>query len=118
MKPALGAEAGLDRRWFVVWGVAVLPVCADFQRRRQRSATTAHRALPLCEWPVLDMPWSTARSNAASAVLRRCGGARTGGCGRPRRVVCEGLRFCRFLEVSVEEEAPLANHNAQSPVSV
>jgi hypothetical protein len=44
------AAAGLGR-WFVE--VAVLPVCGDFQRRRQHSATTAHRAVPVCEWPAL-----------------------------------------------------------------
>ena len=50
--PALGAAAGLCR-WFV--GVAVLPVCGDFQRRSQHLANTAHRALPVCEWPALGM---------------------------------------------------------------
>ena len=44
--PLLGAAAGLGR-WFV--GVAVLQVCGDFQRRRQVSANTAHRDLPVCE---------------------------------------------------------------------
>ena len=53
VEPALGAAAGLGR-WFV--GVAVLLVCGDFQRRRQHSATTAHRALPVCESPALGMP--------------------------------------------------------------
>ena len=47
----LGAAAGLGR-WFVV-GVAVLLVLGDFQRRRQHSATTAHRALPVCKWLAL-----------------------------------------------------------------
>ena len=28
----------------------------------------AHRALSVCEWPALSMPWATARSNAASAM--------------------------------------------------
>ena len=54
-KPAV---AGLSR-WFV--GVAVLPVCGDFHRRRQHSATTAHRALPVRMCPALGIPWSTAR---------------------------------------------------------
>ena len=43
-----GAAAGLGR-WLV--GVVVLPVCGDFHRRRQHSATAAHRDLPVCEWP-------------------------------------------------------------------
>ena len=30
----------------VIRGVAVVPVSGDFQRRRQHSATTAHKALP------------------------------------------------------------------------
>ena len=68
VEPALGAAAELGR-WFV--GVVVLPVCGEFQRRRQHSATTAHRALPVCEWPALGIPWGTARSNAASAVCSR-----------------------------------------------
>ena len=66
VEPALvGAVAGLGR-WFV--GVAALPTCGAFQRRRQHSATTAYRALPVCEWPALGIPWGTARSNAAFAV--------------------------------------------------
>ena len=56
---ALGAAAGLGR-WFV-GVVAVVPVCGDFQRRKQHSATTAHRALPVCEWPALGMPLAIAR---------------------------------------------------------
>ena len=51
--PALGAAAELGG-WFV-W-LAVFSVCGDFQRRRQHSATTAHRALPVCEWPALGIP--------------------------------------------------------------
>ena len=50
---ALGPVAGLGR-WFVV--VAGLPVCGDFQRRRQHSAITAHRALPVIGWLALGMP--------------------------------------------------------------
>ena len=50
VEPALGAVAGLGR-WFV--GTAVLLVCGDFQRRRQHSAPTAHRVLPVCEWAAL-----------------------------------------------------------------
>ena len=51
--PTLGAATGLGK-WFV--GVAVLLVCGDFQRRRQHSEPTAHRALPVHEWPALGMP--------------------------------------------------------------
>jgi len=87
-----GAAAGLGR-WFVE--VVVLPVCGDFHRSRQHSATTtAHRALPVCEWPAQGMPWGTARSNSASAVSSSCGGACTGGgCGRAGQVVCGGCGF-------------------------
>ena len=48
VEPALGTQAVLGR-WVV--RIAVLPVGGDFQRRRQDSATTAHRALllPICE---------------------------------------------------------------------
>ena len=90
--PALGAAAW-PGGWFS--GVAFWPVCGDFQRRRQHSATTAHRALPVCEWPVLGMPRDTARSNAASAVCSRFGGgACTECCGRAGQMVCEGVWFC------------------------
>ena len=85
--PALGAAAGGVSRWFV--GGAVLLVCRDIQRRRQHSATTAHRALSVCEWPALDMLWGTARSTAASAVTSRGGRACLEGCGRAEQVVCE-----------------------------
>ena len=99
MEPVLGgAEAGLGM-WFV--GVAVLPVCGDFQMRRQHSATIAHRALPACRWLALGMPWGTARSNTASEVCSRRGGASlhwglwlgwAGG-------LWWWLRFYRFVEI-------------------
>jgi len=97
---------------------AVLPLSGVFLLRRQHSATTAHRALPVCEWPALGMPWGTARSNAASAVCSRCDGACTGGgCGRAGRVVCGGCGFAGLWRFP-EEEAALGNHSAQSPASV
>ena len=98
-------------------GLQFLAVCGEFQRRRQHSATTAHRALPVCESPALGMPWGTARSNAAFAVCSRAGGACTGACGRAVQVVCGGCGFAglwRFLE----EEAALDNHGAQTPAIV
>ena len=68
-----------------------MPACGNFQRRRQHSASTAHRALPVCEWPALGMPWCNARSNAASAVCSSCEASGTGGCGRGAvQVVCGG----------------------------
>ena len=89
--PALEVAAWLGR-WFV--GGAVLPLAyGDFQRSRQQSATTAHRALPVCEWSALGITWGTARSNADSSVLSRCGGAHTGGCGRAGQVVYGGCSF-------------------------
>ena len=95
--PVLGAAAGLGR-WFV--GVAILPVCGGFQRRRQNSATTVHRALPVCGWPALGMPWGTAISNAASAVLSMCCEVcTTRGFGRARRVVCGGCILYRCVVV-------------------
>ena len=115
VEPALGAAAGLGR-WFV--GVAVLPVCGDFQKRRQHMVTTANRPLPVCERPALGMPRGTAMSNAASAVCSRCGGTcTTGGCGRAGQVVCGGCSFAGLWRFP-EEEAALSNHNAQSPASV
>ena len=69
VEPEISLAADLGR-WFV--GVAVLPVVpGDIQRRRQHSATRQHRALPVCEWSALGVPWAAARSNAGFAVLRR-----------------------------------------------
>ena len=55
-----------------------MPVCGDFERRRQHSATTVHRALPVSEWANLGIPWATARSSSASIVCSRFAGAFTG----------------------------------------
>ena len=70
VEPALGAAAGLGR-WCFVGVVAVLPLSGNFQRNRQHPATTAHRALPVCECPALGMPRGTERSNAALHVCNR-----------------------------------------------
>ena len=110
-EPALGAAAGLGR-WFE--GVAVFLNAGVFQMYSRRSATTAHRALPVCEWPALGMQWGTARSDAATAV---CSSSEASSSGRAEQVVCGGSGFggeWRFPE----EEAALGNHNAQSPASV
>ena len=114
MGPVLGAAAGLGR-WFV--GVEVLPVRGGVQRRRQHSATTAHRALPVREWPTLGMPLGTARSNTTSVMCNRFGGACSGGCGKDGPLVCGG---CGFAGVGrfPEEEAALGSHSAQTPASV
>ena len=58
MEPALGAAPGLGR-WFM--GSAVLLNAGVFQMWRRRSATTAHRALPVSDWPALGMLWAIAR---------------------------------------------------------
>ena len=110
MEPALRAAAGLGR-WFV--GCAVLPVCGDFQRRRrQHSATTAFRALPMWEWPVLGIPLRTAGSHMASAVRSRCcGRACTQGCGRAGQVVYEECGFADLWRFP-EEEAATTAHRA------
>ncbi len=76
VEPVLGAYAGLDR-WFV--GGAVLLNAGVFQMWRRWLPTTAHRALPVHEWPALGMPWGAVRSSAASVMFRRSGGACTGG---------------------------------------
>ena len=115
VEPTLVATAAGRGRWF--GGIAVLPVCGDFQRGTQHSATTACRALPVYEWPVKGMPLGTARSNTASAVPTRCGGAcTTEGYGRAGQVVCGGCG-CAGLWRFPEEEAALGNHSAQSPAS-
>ena len=78
-----------------------MPVCGDFQRRgRHNSATTAQRVLPVCEWPALGMPLGTARSNAASAVCSRCGGACIVEAAQGWAGGLWGLRFCRCVEIS------------------
>ena len=76
------AAAGLGRSFV---RVMVLPVYGDFQTRRQHSASTAHRALPVCEWSALGTPWGTARSNEALIVCSSCGGAWIGGYGSRAR---------------------------------
>ena len=101
VEPAVGAAAGPG---ILFVGVVVLPVCGDFQTRRQLLATTAHRALPVCEWSALGLPWVTARSNAASAVSSRCDGACTGGCGRAGQVVCGGCGFGGLWRFPAERE--------------
>ena len=117
VEPALGAAAGLGR-WIVGVASIDLRVCGDFQRRRQHSETTAHRTLPVDGWPALGMSWGTARSNAVSALLSRCGGAQTWGCGRAGQVVCGVCEFANLLRRLPEEEAELSNHSAQSPANV
>ena len=95
-----------------------MQLSGEFQRSRQHSATTAHRALPVCEWPALGMPWGIARSNGASAVCSRCAGAAVAGdCGRARLLVCGGSGLAGLWRFP-EEEAALSNHSAQSPASV
>ncbi len=113
--PALGAAAG-PGGWFS--GVGFWPVCGAVQRRRQHSATTAHRALPVCGWPALGIPWGTARSNAIGAACSRGGGASTGGGGRSEKEVCGGCGFAGLWRFPAEEEAALGNQSAQSPASV
>ena len=73
VEPALGAATGLEGRWFE--GAAVVLNAGVVQMGRRLPATTAHRALPVCEWPALGMPLATARSNSASAMCSRCGRA-------------------------------------------
>ena len=96
-------------------GGAVLLNAGVFQMRRCSSATTAHRALPVCEWPALGVPLGNARSNAASAVFTRCGWVALGlqqssAGGLSGMRVDGGWRF--------SEEAVLGNHSAQSTASV
>ena len=116
MEPALGAAAGLGR-WFV--GVAVLLNNGVIQMWRYCSATTAHTALPVCEWPVLGMLLGTASSNAVSLMCSRCGGAYTGCCGRAAQVVvcCGVCGSAAFWSFSVEE-ALIGSQSAQSPASL
>jgi len=70
-----------------LWVVRFCPVCGDFQRRRQHLVTTVYRALPVCDWPALGMPWCTAMSSGASVVYSRCGRVYTRGCGRAGQAV-------------------------------
>ena len=88
--PALVAMARLGR-WFV--GVEVLLSSGLYQMGKRQLVTTAHRALPVCEWPALGMSWATERSNAAYAVRSRCAGACTGCCCQAGQVVCGGCGF-------------------------
>ena len=113
---AMSAVAGLGRWWCV--GVAVLLLSGVFQLSRRHSATTVQRALPVCVWSVLGMPWGTARSNTASALCSRCGGACTGCLGHAGQVVCGGCGFAAGYWNLSREEAALGNQSAQSPASV
>ena len=112
----LGAAAGLGG-WFV--GMRLFPICVSFQRSRQHSATAAHRALPVGEWPALGMPWGTARSNAASGV---CAAGvvepAVGSAAGPGRWFMGVAVFPLCGRFPEEEEAALGNHSAQSPASV
>ena len=77
-----------------------------------------HKALSLCELPVLGIPWATERSTAASTVRSsRCWGDCTGCCSRAGQVVCAGCGFAAFWSVPVEEVL-LGNQSAQHPVRV
>ena len=93
-------------------GLLGLRFCQD-----QGSASTANRTLPEYEWQALGMPWDTARSNAASGLWGRCGGACTGGFGRAGQVVCGRCGFA-YLSRFPEEEAALGNRSAQIAASV
>ena len=107
--------------WVLLWArqvfrgrVAFLPLSRRYQLRRCRSATTLHRALPVCELTVLGMPWGTARSSAVSAVCSRCGGACTGCYCGPGR--CFGrvavLPLSGVLQMRRRRSATTALHNA------
>ena len=85
---------------------------------RQHWETTAHRALPVCEWPALGMPLGTARPNAASSMCSRCGVTCTRGCGRAGgQLVCGGCGLTGLWRIPVEEAA-LCDYSAQTPTIV
>ena len=67
----MGAAARLGR--WVVGGAVLLKNAGVFQAWRRCSATTAHRALSVCELSAIGMAWATVMSHAASAVCSRCG---------------------------------------------
>ena len=91
----------------VICGVAVLPVRGDFHHRtRQHSATNAHRALPVCEWPALGIPRGTGRSNAVSVVCSSCGESRTGCCGQAGQVVHGGCNFAECAGAARQRTEP------------
>ena len=90
-----GWAGGLGGLWFCQYQGALL------QLWRCSSATTAHRALPVCEWPALGMSWATTRSNTASAVWSRRVRSCTWLCVRAVQVVvCVGYSFPRTREFS------------------
>ena len=57
----LGAAAGLGRKFR---GAAVLLNAGVLKMWGHRSATTAYRALPVCDWPALGIPRATTRLNS------------------------------------------------------
>ena len=92
VEPGPGVAVGRGR-WF--WGrVVLLKNAGVIQLWRRCSATTAHRALLVCEWPALAISWAIASLDAASAVYSRCGGACTDCWDRAGQVVCGGC--CGF----------------------
>ena len=110
----MGVAAGLGRLFV---GVVVFLKAGVFQLSRRCSATTVHRAVSVCEWPALGMPWGTARSNVAYTVRSRYCRACTGCCGRAGQLVSGAYGFAEcwsFTDVG----SPLGNYSAQSPASV
>ena len=95
-----------------------MPVCVDFQKRRQNSSTTVHRALPVCELPALGIPWGTARSNGASAASSRCGRACTVCCGSRAGQLVWGVallpnHFFRSFSPLLRYQRPWSRHIAK-----
>ena len=97
----------------VHWGCG-FTVCWSFPDVEAPLGNQSDRDLPVCGWSALVIPCATTRSNAASAVRRRCSGACTGCYGRAGQVISGGCGLTAFWSFSVEE-APLGNHSAQSP---
>ena len=111
----LGA-AGRLGRWFM--GGAVLLNAGLIQMMWRRcSATTAHRALPVCVWAALGMSWATARSFTVFEVCSRCVGACTWCCCRAGQVICGGCGFAECWTFP-DVKALFSSHSAQSPASV
>ena len=78
-------------------------------------AATAHRALPVCEWPALGIPLVTSTGSLFSVQQ-----VWWGLYWRLQQGWAGGLWGCGFVGVwrFPEEVAALGNHSAQSPASV
>ena len=101
-------------------GVAVM-VFFNVKISRRGGGTRQPQSTESCQ-RVSGQPWTCHGALLGQMqsfpVLRRCGEACTGGCGRAGQVVYGGCGFAGFLWGYPKEEAVLSNQSTQSTASV